>query len=238
MSSTKARRKVCVAVHSRANYGRIKSVMQAIRDNPNLELQLIVGASGVLQRFGAVVNVLRDDGFEPNATVYTILEGETPTTMAKSTGMAILELATQFENLEARCRSHRRGSFRNHRDRYRRELHEYSRRAYAGWRSHRLDRRKRASRGYQAVAHSFSGHRESARIHHPDGRGSGYGALSPAALRSTRSRISIFRPKLDVFSALPRRRRRARSRPAVPRRPATSGDHGIRPWPRADQRDA
>ena len=57
MGSTKARRKVCVAVHSRANYGRIKSVMQAIRDNPNLELQLIVGASGVLQRFGAVVNV-------------------------------------------------------------------------------------------------------------------------------------------------------------------------------------
>ena len=100
MGSTKARRKVCVAVHSRANYGRIKSVMQAIRDNPNLELQLIVGASGVLQRFGAVVNVLRDDGFEPNATVYTILEGETPTTMAKSTGMAIMELATQFENLK------------------------------------------------------------------------------------------------------------------------------------------
>src|SRR5215207_7953522 len=100
MSRTKPRRKVCVAVHSRANYGRIKSVMQAIRGNPNLELQIIVGASGVLQRFGAVVNVLREDGFEPNATVYTILEGETPTTMAKSTGMAILELATQFENLD------------------------------------------------------------------------------------------------------------------------------------------
>ena len=100
MSSAKARRKVCVAVHSRANYGRIKSVMQAIRGNPNLELQIIVGASGVLQRFGAVVNVLREDGFEPNAIVYTILEGETPTTMAKSTGMAILELATQFENLK------------------------------------------------------------------------------------------------------------------------------------------
>jgi UDP-hydrolysing UDP-N-acetyl-D-glucosamine 2-epimerase len=74
--------------------------MQAIRRNPNLELQIIVGASGVLQRFGAVVNVLREDGFEPNATVYSILEGETPTTMAKSTGMAILELATQFENLK------------------------------------------------------------------------------------------------------------------------------------------
>jgi UDP-hydrolysing UDP-N-acetyl-D-glucosamine 2-epimerase len=100
MSSAKGRRKICVAVHSRANYGRIKSVMQAIKANPDLELQIIVGASGMLQRFGAVVNVLKQDGFEPNATVYSILEGETPTTMAKSTGLAIMELATQFENLQ------------------------------------------------------------------------------------------------------------------------------------------
>lgn len=100
MSKASSRRKVCVAVNSRANYGRIKSVLLAIRENPKLELQLIVGASGLLQRFGSVVDVMRKDGFEPNATVYSIVEGETPTTMAKSTGLAIMELATQFENLK------------------------------------------------------------------------------------------------------------------------------------------
>ena len=89
-----------MVVNSRANYGRIKSVLLAIRENPKLELQLIVGASGLLQRFGSVVDVMRKDGFEPNATVYSIVEGETPTTMAKSTGLAIMELATQFENLK------------------------------------------------------------------------------------------------------------------------------------------
>jgi UDP-hydrolysing UDP-N-acetyl-D-glucosamine 2-epimerase len=93
-------RKVCVVVNSRANYGRIKSVLQAIKTHPKLELQLIVGASALLQRFGGVIDLIRSDGFEPNATVYSIVEGETPTTMAKSTGMAILELATQFENLK------------------------------------------------------------------------------------------------------------------------------------------
>ena len=41
MSSNKARRKICVVVNSRANYGRIKSVMRAIQDHPNLELHLI-----------------------------------------------------------------------------------------------------------------------------------------------------------------------------------------------------
>ena len=92
-------RKVCIVVNSRANYGRIKSVMRAVADHPGLELQLIVGASALLYRFGNVHDIIRGDGFEPIATVYSIVEGETPTTMAKSTGMAIMELATQFENI-------------------------------------------------------------------------------------------------------------------------------------------
>ncbi len=94
------KRKVCIVVNSRANYGRVKSVMRAVQDHPDLELQLILGASALLWRFGGVKDIIRRDGFEPQATVYTIVEGETPTTMAKSTGMAIMELATQFENIK------------------------------------------------------------------------------------------------------------------------------------------
>jgi UDP-hydrolysing UDP-N-acetyl-D-glucosamine 2-epimerase len=92
-------RKVCVVVFSRANYGRIKSFMRAAQGHPCLELQLIVGASALLYRFGEVIKIMRADGFEPNSVVYSIVEGETPTTMAKSTGLAIVELATHFENL-------------------------------------------------------------------------------------------------------------------------------------------
>jgi len=93
-------RKICIVVNSRANYGRIKTVMSAVRDHADLELQLIIGASALLYRFGNVQELIREDGFEPIATVHSIVEGETPTTMAKSTGMAIMELATQFENIK------------------------------------------------------------------------------------------------------------------------------------------
>jgi UDP-hydrolysing UDP-N-acetyl-D-glucosamine 2-epimerase len=93
-------RKVCVVVFSRANYGRIKSFLRAARNHPGLELQLIVGASALLYRFGEVIKIIRSDGFEPNSVVHSIVEGETPTTMAKSTGLAIVELATHFENLK------------------------------------------------------------------------------------------------------------------------------------------
>ncbi|MBF0522485.1 MAG: UDP-N-acetylglucosamine 2-epimerase (hydrolyzing) [Candidatus Omnitrophica bacterium] len=97
---TVGKRKICVVVHSRANYGRIKSVLKSIQAHPDLELQLVVGASAILYRFGNVIDIIRKDGFEPNATVYIVIEGENPTTMAKSTGLGIIELATIFENLK------------------------------------------------------------------------------------------------------------------------------------------
>lgn len=92
-------RKVCIVVNSRANYGRIKSVLHAVQDRSDLELQLVLGASALLHRFGDVARLIREDGLEPVATVHSIVEGETPTTMAKSTGLGILELATLFDNI-------------------------------------------------------------------------------------------------------------------------------------------
>jgi len=93
-------RRVCVVVNSRANYGRVKSVLRAVTQHPDLELQLVVGASALLWRFGAIREVMEAEGFDITASVYSIVEGENPTTMAKSTGVAILELATLFENLK------------------------------------------------------------------------------------------------------------------------------------------
>ena len=92
-------RKVCVLIGSRANYSSIKAAMTAIAAHPDLTLQLVVGASALLDRFGAVIDVIVADGFKPDAKVTMIVEGETPATMAKSTGLGLLELPTIFENL-------------------------------------------------------------------------------------------------------------------------------------------
>jgi len=92
-------RRICVLVGSRANYARIKSVLTAVRADSRLELQLVVGASALLFRFGEAIEVIRHDGFTPVATTYSIVEGENPTTMAKSTGLGIIELASIFERL-------------------------------------------------------------------------------------------------------------------------------------------
>ena len=94
------KRKICVVVASRANYGRVKPVLKAVEDHPDLELQLIVGASMLLDRYGKAIDVVKSDGFVPAKQVYYILEGENLTTQAKSTAMGILELSTAFEELK------------------------------------------------------------------------------------------------------------------------------------------
>lgn len=93
-------RKICVVVGSRANYSSIKSAMRAIAEHPGLELQLVVGASALLDRYGTSVDVIERDGFTPDERVFMLIEGETPSTMAKSTGLGLLELPTAFERLE------------------------------------------------------------------------------------------------------------------------------------------
>jgi UDP-hydrolysing UDP-N-acetyl-D-glucosamine 2-epimerase len=93
-------RRVCVVIGSRANYSSIKSAMAAIQQHPELELKVIAGASAVLDRYGSVVDLVERDGFEINARMFMLIEGETPATMAKSTGVGLMELPTLFEMIE------------------------------------------------------------------------------------------------------------------------------------------
>src|SRR3989337_853013 len=92
-------RKVGVVVTARPSYSRIKSALRAIRGHPGLEMQLVVAASALLDRYGSTVQYIEKDGFEIAARVFIVLEGENLITSAKSTVLGIMELATIFDNL-------------------------------------------------------------------------------------------------------------------------------------------
>src|SRR6267142_5281435 len=94
------RRKVCVVVTARPSYSRIKTVLTAIEQHSDLQLQLVVAASALLDRYGSAINVIKDDGFQVAAQVYMVVEGENPATMAKTTGLGLVELSTIFDNLK------------------------------------------------------------------------------------------------------------------------------------------
>lgn len=92
-------RKIAVVITARPSYSRVKTVLTAIKKHPELELQLIVAASALLDRYGSAVNYIEKDGFAIAAKVFNVLEGENLTAAAKTTGIGILELSTVFDNL-------------------------------------------------------------------------------------------------------------------------------------------
>ena len=94
------RRKICVVITSKQNYGRMKPLLEEIKNHKGLELQLVVGASALLYRYGMFIDVIKKDGFNPLRSLYYVVEGENLITQAKSTGLGIVELSTAFEDLE------------------------------------------------------------------------------------------------------------------------------------------
>lgn len=94
------KRKICVVVTARPSYSRIRTALHAIKADPDLELQLVAAASTLLDRYGNAVRYMEQDGFEIASRVHMVVEGENLVTMAKTTGLGLLELATAFDNLK------------------------------------------------------------------------------------------------------------------------------------------
>lgn len=93
-------RKVCVVITARPSYSRIKTAVQAIHRHPDLELQLVVAASALLDRYGTAVRVIEEDGLPITARVHMVLEGGHLGAMAKTAGIGLMELSTVFDNLQ------------------------------------------------------------------------------------------------------------------------------------------
>ena len=93
-------RKICVVITARPSYSRVKTVLEAVKRHPDLQLQLVVAASALLERYGRVEEQIITDGFDIDARVFMVLEGENPTSMAKTTGIGLIELATVFDRLQ------------------------------------------------------------------------------------------------------------------------------------------
>ena len=89
-----------MVITARPSYSRIKTALAAIKNHPALELQLVIAASALLERYGSAVNYIEKDGFYINARVFNVLEGENLTAAAKTTGIGILELSSVFDNLK------------------------------------------------------------------------------------------------------------------------------------------
>jgi UDP-hydrolysing UDP-N-acetyl-D-glucosamine 2-epimerase len=94
-----ASRRICVVLVDRANYGRLKPVMTAIRARRELELLVVAAGSMLLERFDRPVRQVLSDGFRVHSEIYMEIEGSAPETMAKAVGLGVIEFSSEFRRL-------------------------------------------------------------------------------------------------------------------------------------------
>jgi len=88
-----------VVLTTRGNYGKMKSVMRNIADDPDLELQVVVGGALILPKYGyKIIDVIRKE-FGINKMLHFIVEGENLAAMSKSAGMAVMEFVNALQEL-------------------------------------------------------------------------------------------------------------------------------------------
>jgi UDP-hydrolysing UDP-N-acetyl-D-glucosamine 2-epimerase len=91
---------ICFVVNSRANYARIKTAIVAAKKNRNFNTVVVLGASGLLFNYGSIEPIMKEDGIEVDFKVYSVVSGDSPELMAKTTGLAIIELSSIFAQIQ------------------------------------------------------------------------------------------------------------------------------------------
>ena len=93
-------RNICVVTSSRADYGLLRWVMQGIKDDPELNLQIIATGMHLSPTFGLTCKVIEEDGFEVNAKIEILGSSDTPTAIAESMALALDGTAKAFSELK------------------------------------------------------------------------------------------------------------------------------------------
>ena len=92
-------RKICVITGTRAEYGLIQWVMQCIKDDPELTLQVIATGMHLSPEFGLTYREIEKDGFQIDRKVEMLTSSDTPVGIAKSMGLGLIGCADALNEL-------------------------------------------------------------------------------------------------------------------------------------------
>jgi GDP/UDP-N,N'-diacetylbacillosamine 2-epimerase (hydrolysing) len=94
------KRKICVVTGSRADYGLLRSVMQGIRDDSDLVLQVVATGMHLSPTFGLTYSEIEADGFNIDYKVETLSSFDTAVGIAESMGNGLSGCAQAFSHLQ------------------------------------------------------------------------------------------------------------------------------------------
>lgn len=94
-------RKICVITGTRAEYGLLRWVMQGIKDDSELTLQVIATGMHLSPEFGLTYREIEQDGFQIDRKVEMLTSSDTPVGIAKSMGLGLIGFADALNELRS-----------------------------------------------------------------------------------------------------------------------------------------
>lgn len=93
-------RKICVVTGTRAEYGLLRWVMQGIKDDPALTLQVVATGMHLSPEFGLTYREIEQDGFRIDRKVEMLVSSDTSVGISKSMGLGVLGFADALNDLK------------------------------------------------------------------------------------------------------------------------------------------
>ena len=93
------KRKICMVTGSRAEYGLLRWLMDAIKKSKILDLQIVVTGMHLSPEFGLSYQEIENDGFKIDHKVEMLLSADTPSSISKSTGLGLIGFADVYKKL-------------------------------------------------------------------------------------------------------------------------------------------
>jgi UDP-hydrolysing UDP-N-acetyl-D-glucosamine 2-epimerase len=95
----KTKKKICFVVTNRASFARVKTVIHSLLKSKNSNIFLLLTASSILEKFGDIRTMVKKIGVKQIDQSYTVIEGGNNLTMAKTTGLSIIEISNYFSKI-------------------------------------------------------------------------------------------------------------------------------------------
>lgn len=93
-------RKICIVTSSRADYGLLRPLILAIKNNPQLKLQIIVTGMHLSPEFGLTCDEILNDRFKIDKKIEMLLSSDSGVGVAKSMGLGMIGFADTFNDLK------------------------------------------------------------------------------------------------------------------------------------------
>lgn len=90
-------KKICIVTGTRAEYGLLKPIIEKVKENSNLELQLVVTGAHLSSEFGETYREIEEDGYPIVNKIEMLMSSDTAVGITKSMGIALLGFSECFE---------------------------------------------------------------------------------------------------------------------------------------------